>query len=142
MERTRKQKWLIGCLSTAGVLVVLGGLAVGGFLMFMKSLHTVPPKSTQIVLQNDTSERLRIDRILYGSEDVLHADSDVVLDVKIPGKFTWYRKDMIINQPEMTRDFDLVHRIDYGTTLDLRGNCQARIGQTVRIYDLSEARSG
>lgn len=103
MERTRKQKWLIGCLSTAGVLVVLGGLAVGGFLMFMKSLHTVPPKSTQIVLQNDTSERLRIDRILYGSEDVLHADSDVVLDVKIPGKFTWYRKDMIRDQPEMTR---------------------------------------
>ena len=71
--------------------------------MFMKWLRTVPPESTQIVLQNDTSERLRIDRLLDSSEDVLHADSDVVLDVEIPGKFTWYRKEMIRNQPEMTR---------------------------------------
>jgi hypothetical protein len=49
-KRTTKQKWLIGCLSVAGVLVVLSGLAIGGFLMFMKWLRTVPPESTQIVL--------------------------------------------------------------------------------------------
>ncbi len=71
MARTRKQKWLIGCLSAVGALVLLSGLAVGGFLMFMKWLRTVPPESTQIVLQNDSSERLRIDKILYGSEDVV-----------------------------------------------------------------------
>src|SRR5512132_2473789 len=38
IERTKKQKWLIGCLSAAGVLVVLSALAIGGFLMFMKWL--------------------------------------------------------------------------------------------------------
>jgi hypothetical protein len=93
MARTRKQKWLIGCLSAAGALVVLSGLAIGGFLMFMKWLRTVPLESTQIVLQNDSSERLRIDKILYGSEDVLSADSNVVLKIKNPGNFPWYRQD-------------------------------------------------
>ena len=103
MARTAKQKWLIGCLSAVGAFVLLSGMAILTFFKVMDMLKKVPPESTQIVLQNDTSERLRIDRILYGSEDVLHADNDVVLDIKIPGNFTWYRKDMIRNQPEMTR---------------------------------------
>jgi hypothetical protein len=65
MARTTTRKWVIGCLTAAGVLMLLSGLAIGGFLLFMKWLRTVPPESTQIVLYNDTNERLRIDRKAY-----------------------------------------------------------------------------
>ena len=78
--RTTKQKWLIGCLSAAGVLVVLSGLAIGGFFMFMKWLRIVPPESTQIVLYNDTNERLRIDRIDYGGQEMLR-EINTILDI-------------------------------------------------------------
>jgi hypothetical protein len=97
MARTRKQKWLIGCLSTAGVLVLLGGLAVGRFLMFMKWLRTVPPESTQIVLQNDTNERLRIDRILYGTEEVVR-DRKPILEVYNQNDFTRYEASIFRSQ--------------------------------------------
>ena len=55
IKRTTKQKWLIGCLSAAGVLVVLSGLAILAFFKVMDILKKVPPESTQIVLYNDTA---------------------------------------------------------------------------------------
>lgn len=109
MARTTKQKWLIGCLSAVGVLAVLSGLALGTFLMFMKWLRTVPPESTQIVFQNDSSERLRIDRILYGEEEVLHKDSEVLLDIYYQEKFSLYRKDLFRDQPEISRKISIFY---------------------------------
>jgi hypothetical protein len=106
MARTRKQKWLIGCLSAAGVLVVLGGLAVGGFLMFMKWLRTVPPESTQIVLYNDTNERLRIDRILYGTEEVVR-DRKPILEVYNQHDVTRYEASMFRNQTKMSENLSV-----------------------------------
>jgi hypothetical protein len=108
MARTTKQKWLIGCLSAAGALVVLGGLAVGGFLMFMKWLCTVPPESTQIVLYNDTDEQLRIDRIIYGNEDLLK-DSIMVLEVYDHNKFTRYDASVFRTQIEMSKDLSVLY---------------------------------
>ena len=102
MARTTTRKWLIGCLSAAGVLVVLSGLAIGAFLMFMKWLRTVPPESTQIVLYNDTNEPLRIDRIDYGPERVV-IDADPVLAVKDHHKYTRFRANLWRDQPEMSR---------------------------------------
>ena len=71
MARTTKQKWVIGCLSAAGALVVLSGLAILAFFKVMDILKKVPPESTQIVLYNDTNEQLRIDRIDYREERVM-----------------------------------------------------------------------
>lgn len=59
----QERKWLIGCLSAAGVLVLLSGLAIVAFFKFMDMLREVPPESTQVVLYNDTNERLQIDKI-------------------------------------------------------------------------------
>ena len=93
---------MIGCLTAAGVLVLLSGLAIGGFLLFMKWLRTVPPESTQIVLYNDTNEPLRIDRIDYGPERVV-IDADPVLAVRDPQKYTRFRANIWRDQPEMSR---------------------------------------
>ena len=93
---------MIGCLTAAGVLVLLSGLAIGGFLLFMKWLRTVPPESTQIVLYNDTNEPLRIDRIDYGPERVV-IDADPVLAVRDPHKYTRFRANLWRDQPEMSR---------------------------------------
>ena len=106
MARTTKRKWLIGCLSALGVLAVLSGLALGGFLMIMKKLRTVPPESTQIVLYNDKSERLRIDRIDYGAERVV-IDADPVLAVREPGKYTPFSANLWRDQPEMSRTLSI-----------------------------------
>src|SRR5512132_2968094 len=80
MARTTTRKWVIGCLTAVGVLVLLSGLAIGGFL------RTVSPESTQIVLYNDTNESLRIDRIDYGPKRVV-IDADPVLAVRDPQKY-------------------------------------------------------
>ena len=106
MARTRTQKWLIGCLSALGVLAVLSGLGFGGFFMFMRWLRTVPPESTQIVLYNDTNERLRIDRIDYGAERVV-IDADPVLAVREPGKYTPFSANLWRDQPEMSRTLSI-----------------------------------
>jgi hypothetical protein len=106
MARTTKQRWLIGCASAAGVLVVLCGLALGGLLIFMKWLRTVPPESTQIVLYNDSNERLQIDSILYGEEELLK-DKHVMLEVYNPDKFTHYFTSVFRNQREMSKNISV-----------------------------------
>ena len=103
IERTTKQKWLIGCLSAAGVLVVLSGLAILAFFKVMDILQKVPPESTQIVLYNDTNELLRIDRIDYGQERVV-IDADPVLAVRdtMAGSRR-FQRNIWRDQPEMLR---------------------------------------
>jgi hypothetical protein len=108
MARTRKQKWLIGCLSAAGVLVVLSGLALAGFLMFMKWLRTVPPESTQVVLYNDTNERLRIDRVIYGKEEMFK-DRLPILAVHDQNKFTQDSMTFFVMQPEMSINISITY---------------------------------
>src|SRR5512132_485309 len=102
IKRTTKQKWLIGCLSAAGVLVVLSGLAILVFFKVMDILKKVPPESTQIVLYNDTNELLLIDRIDYGQERVV-IDADPVLAVREPGRFTHFSVNLWRDQLEMLR---------------------------------------
>jgi hypothetical protein len=100
MGRTIKQKWLIGCLSAAGVLFVLSGLAIVAFLMFMDWLRKVPPESAQIVLYNDTNERLRIDKILFGREEIWK-EKTIMLEVHDPNRFTQDTMTFFTSQPEM-----------------------------------------
>jgi hypothetical protein len=127
IKRTTKQKWLIGCLSVAGVLVVLSGLAIGGFLMFMKWLRTVPPESTQIVLYNDTNERLRIDRILYGAEGVVR-DKKPILEVYNQNEFTRYEASIFGIRLRCHRIYRCGIRVfrveNSGTPRGLSGGCQ------------------
>jgi hypothetical protein len=87
MGRTKKQKWLIGCLSALGGLVILAGLALLAFFKVMDAMKKVSPENTQIVLYNDTDEQLRIDRIDYGEEHVV-IDGDPILAVKEPDRYT------------------------------------------------------
>lgn len=99
MARARKRKRLIGCLSAAGVLVLLSGLAIVAFFKFMDMLREVPPESTQVVLYNDTNERLQIDKILYGSEEVLK-DKNRILKINEPGRNAL---SFVRQQPDMSR---------------------------------------
>lgn len=102
MQRTTKRKWIFGCVSAVGVLVLLSGLAIVAFFNFMDALNKVSPASTQIVLYNDTNERLRIDRILYGTEEILKDDKPI-LEVYNPKKFTRYDASLFRNQTEMLK---------------------------------------
>jgi hypothetical protein len=106
MARTSKQRWLISCASAAGVLVMLCGFALGGLLMFMKWLQTVPSESTQIVLYNDTDERLRIDKIFYG-EKQMFGEETTILQVHDPKLFTQDTMSFFAMQPEMSRKLSI-----------------------------------
>jgi hypothetical protein len=118
---TAKRRWLIGCLTAAGVLALLTGVLLIAFFRFIGALTKVPPESTQIVLYNDTEERLRIDAILFGNDEI-KSSGESFLDVRNPDKFTWYRFSIFRDQPEMEREiFVLYTGMTSGQTWQARG---------------------
>ena len=118
---TAKRRWMIGCLTATGILVLVAiGLLIA-FFRFMEALTKVPPESTQIVLYNATDERLRINKIVFGNDEI-KSKGESFLDVRNPDKFTWYQFSIFRDQPEMEREIFVSYTgMTSGQTWEVRG---------------------
>ena len=137
---TAKRRWMIGCLTATGVLLLVAVGLLIAFFRFMDALNKVPPESTQIVLYNDTDERLRIDSVLLGSELVYK--EKIILDVYDKKKYN-YSASLFTKMPQMTSKLTILYTgLSTGQQWQIEGDALRVPDRPCKFVALLRAGSG